>query len=174
MAGDTAVLSLDGNIDLATFSAALQSFRMLLDGLSETFAAGYRIDWEITGLRACSALTAVRAVDVIQDKVSTGKLVKVDNIAVHQRSLLAISTVRRPSMTIGCGGQRKLSAQINPRTLFGGNPFHLHRGCEHSNHLWLWRKIFLNCQRLTVSSGQGCARMSSSVHALRTLRTTLA
>ena len=71
MAGDTAVLSLDGNIDLATFSAALQSFRMLLDGLSETFAAGYRIDWEITGLRAGSALTAVRGIAESPEAVSS-------------------------------------------------------------------------------------------------------
>ena len=41
------------------------------------------------------ATMAYAAVDVIQDKVSRGQLVKVDNIAVHQRSLPAISTARR-------------------------------------------------------------------------------
>lgn len=62
MAGNTAILSLDGSIDLATFSAALESFRMLLDGLSENFAPGNRIDWEIIELRAGSALTTVRGI----------------------------------------------------------------------------------------------------------------
>jgi hypothetical protein len=71
MAGDTAILSLDGSIDLATFSAALESFRMLLDGLSEFFAAGYKIDWEITGLRAGSALTAVRGIAESPEVVSS-------------------------------------------------------------------------------------------------------
>ena len=71
MAGDTAILSLDGSIDLATFSAALESFRMLLDGLSEIFAASYRIDWEITELRAGSALTAVRGVAESPEAVSS-------------------------------------------------------------------------------------------------------
>ena len=71
MAGDTAVLSLDGNIDLATFIAALESFKMLLDGLSESFAAGYQIDWEITGLRAGSALTAVRGIAESPEAVSS-------------------------------------------------------------------------------------------------------
>jgi hypothetical protein len=62
MAGDTATLSLEGIVDLATFSSALENFRMLLDGLAETLATGYHIDWEITGLRNGSAVTVVRGI----------------------------------------------------------------------------------------------------------------
>ena len=42
------------------------------------------------------APTAAAAIDAIQDKVSTSQPVKLDNIAVHQRSFSAITAVRRP------------------------------------------------------------------------------
>jgi hypothetical protein len=40
----------------------LNNFRVLLDGLAEVVAGGYRIDWQIVQLREGSAVTAVRGV----------------------------------------------------------------------------------------------------------------
>jgi hypothetical protein len=89
MAGDIATLSLDGSIDLATFSSALESFRMLLDGLADIFATGYRIDWEITELRDGSAVTAVRGIaDSLEAVLSvTTALDAVGEAVEHQRTI---------------------------------------------------------------------------------------
>ena len=62
MAGDYVTLSVDGQVDLVTFSTALDSFRKLLDGLAEVTAAGYQIAWEITALDHGSAITTVRGI----------------------------------------------------------------------------------------------------------------
>src|SRR5690349_6684312 len=64
MAGETATLALEGDVDLAAFTAALDSFRMVLDGLAEVEAAavGQRIAWEIAALDHGSAITTVRGV----------------------------------------------------------------------------------------------------------------
>jgi hypothetical protein len=44
------------------------------------------------------------AVNAIQDKLRTGQLVKVDNIAVHQRGFSEISQARRPLDVNRAGG----------------------------------------------------------------------
>ena len=109
MASDTATLSLEGSVDLATFSAAMESFRMLLDGLSEVFAPGYIINWEITGLRAGSAVTAVRgvaesreavhsvitALDAVGEAVEHRRAIPYnENVAIAVRSLTGLADGR--------------------------------------------------------------------------------